>query len=638
MVALFPHSDDKRTMCGFIGAMSRKTSFIRGLDLGPTLQCIKHRGPDSSGEVSLGENFRVGAVRLAMTDPQARSDQPMLSEGRGLTFNGEIFNYRALRGELEARGIEFLTDGDTEVLLRILELDDLELLARIQGMFAFAWVDPMAQRVIFGRDALGKKPLYLAQNQDITAWGSSAEEVRKLAGIDPAVGTEALFDYLEFGFTVAPHSILKGVMSLRPGFKVELSLNGEFHETPLWRQKQSGRAPSKAELYLALEEACRLRVEGHPNPAILLSGGIDSALVALMASRTAREPHAYTAVWTDSDKARYNSDALAAEKIASEIGIKWTAVEMPSASEIPQRIREFTKIMGEPLNNPSGISSMCMFERIAANGHRLALTGDGADEIFAGYPRYRRDLDIPALLRALGKVPGVQRLAQSKIQTESEKFRRVARALLSPDVSQRYRSWHWVFSPKEIESWMPKLRDVRADSPLVDRDPRLGLLGLSMSEKSALWDMAFDRDIWLTEQSNRLLDRVSMARSIEARSPFQEEKVIELALNLDTKELFGSGLKPTLRNLLKNEPIMKHVRQDKWGFISPIGHWIRASTEDIKSTTLDQAKYFNFNESRIRKLIYDAPRGSHIQRVQLWTIYALSVWSENLNENRDTNL
>jgi asparagine synthase (glutamine-hydrolysing) len=351
---------------------------------------------------------------------------------------------------------------------------------------------------------------------------------------------------------------------------------------------------------------------------------VDSTIVALEAIESGAKTSAYSAFWPNPDKSRYNTDSNTARNIAEKLGIHFELVQMIDVSEVEKELVRFVHAMHEPNNNPTGVSMMRLYEKISTDGHRLVLTGDGADEIFAGYKRYNIIRKIPNLFRInpdfLGNSLFLDSLNDGKIT------RKLAQSQANPDHINSWLSWHTVFSPIEL---LRLLADP-ASKGLAYNEIQNKLTGLSRStnlrDKVEIM-MHRDSLIWLTMESNRKLDRISMHYSIEARSPFQDDFVRSSA----AKIMQDSGYKQLNKSFLwKDYPELKvlGVRKDKAGFISPLGHWLRGNRKIIENSfeILSQDRRFSIPEL-IR--LKDAPWNRNYREIsQLWTLIVLAYWMQ----------
>lgn len=582
---------------------------------------LSHRGPDFQADVIFSTNLHFGSARLAMTDPLPRSNQPFRSSNSALVFNGEIYNHRQLRTELESNGIAFETKSDTEVLLKSLDFWGDSTNQKLEGMYAFAYFNFEANTLILGRDTLGKKPLYYSILNQTIHWSSSLKSLKEIQE-NQDLDSEAIFEYLSLGYTLDPSTINQEISAVKPGFFLKFTLqNGLFKEmTPVKTCFRKTRISNNRSLREVLTSAVTTRVEGHATSAISLSGGIDSAVIALLASQTDSTVTAYSASWPDSDKSRYNSDAESARIIAKNLGIAFQEVKIFDTTTLDQNLKEFVRAMEEPNSNPSGLSMMNLYKAISSDSHRLVLTGDGADEIFGGYPRYKSLSRIPNLLKINSHFVSKQ-LDRERNQTNSRFFQ----LLVSQSSNKNFDNWlhwHWNFTPLELTYLSPQ---IFLDSNSKKLRKKFEFIEPNFDVDPVSFNMQMDREIWLGMESNRKLDRISMHYSIEARSPFQDENVIDCALTfMDRTEYKVLGKKllwdtfPEVRSI--------GVRDDKAGFISPVGHWLRGNPEVVVEAIKVLSEKLPLNKNYLKKLTASPYSGEYRNIMKLWSLVVLSYW------------
>jgi asparagine synthase (glutamine-hydrolysing) len=605
-------------MCGIVGGFGSKVN-----DDWVQQQTVKlkYRGPDFQKDLKISETLHVGSARLSMTDPLPRSNQPFESKRSVIVFNGEIYNYKELKLKLESKGVEFSTSSDTEVLQKAIEIWGDRATTEIEGMYAFAYFDKIKELLILGRDPLGKKPLYFSTTENSIHWSSSLNSMKDFFH-DFEVNNQALSEYLTLGYTLDPETMFFGIQSVQPGrflhfelsnYKVKLK-----KETRITiRKPRSNRDKSIRE---NIKLAVASRLEGHRSAAISLSGGLDSSIVALLASETDTTVTGYSASWPDSDKQRYNEDSQAAREIAKNIGIQYEEVEIFKAKDLDQNLRLYIKAMQEPNSNPSGLSMMNLYKSISNDGFRLVLTGDGADEILGGYPRYK----------ALSRIPKLLNLESKNISHYLEKERtnankRIMQFLISQSSNKtldNWFHWHWNFTPQEIGLLFPTLFSSLNSKTLREK---INLSSLDYGANAIAFNMNLDREIWLGMESNRKLDRISMFYSIEARSPFQDERVIDAALDYMEETKFKKIGKQLLWEVFPEMEALG-VRKNKSGFISPVGHWLRENPTlvDQKIETLD--KFLPLSKSHLQQIKTYPHSGNFRKIMQVWSLIVLSYW------------
>ena len=560
-------------MCGIAGVFG---DAIDEIWTSKQLEVLARRGPDSKGQLRAGAYCELVACRLAMTDPNPRSNQPFVDSfsNNVIVFNGEVYNYRELRDELIVTFPmeNFCTESDTEVLLRWLDKYGVSGISRLQGMFSFAYFNKTRSELMLSRDSLGKKPLYWMRYNNSVYWSSSMKSFSMLS--EGFISADAQIQYLALGYVLDPNSILRGVHAVSPGQVVRFGIK-ESDVVILSTQNKSPELKSSMSLRSAIDSAVEHRTDGHEQIAISLSGGVDSSIVSIHLKNSGKRITAFSSFWGDSDKSKYNQDAMYAEKIAERLDINHVRVEMPKVKEIEEYLILYLEAMQEPNANPTGISLYALYQEIASQGFRLVLTGDGSDEIFAGYQRYADLQKIPSFSRSNSTV-----LRRSLINYHGRlgrAFSRIALSFVNQDVPETWFYWHGIFSQNELKSLYSKSYEIdRFETAVLERISDLCQTDSFHDPVSKL--MARDHSIWLDMESNRKLDRISMHFSIEARSPFQDERVVSMARTEREEIVKDSGTKKMLWDLYPELETLG-IRKDKEGFISPVGHWLRGNQQ-----------------------------------------------------------
>lgn len=600
-------------MCGILGGIGLDSkSFVP-----ENLKSLTRRGPDNSDYITLDNGLSIGVTRLAMTDPHPRSNQPMMDllTKNVIAFNGEIYNYKDLRKSLISRNIKFYTESDTEVLLHYLSVFGLDGISELEGMYAFAFYNHNDNTLTVGRDFLGKKPLYYTMANGFFLFASQASLLKNYCH-DSSLDTNSLSEYLRIGYIQDPHTMFKNIYSLNPGEVFELNLRSLRITKRQIIVPNSLHKKNDSKLSQLLDDSILERVSGHPQFAISMSGGKDSSLIAMQAKKLGLNFRAYTMHYSDSDKARYNYDYLAAHEISKFLGIKFSAIDMPNSSEVPKLMDNFVMAMDEPNINPTGLAQMILFSKVANDGNKLILTGDGADEIFGGYSRYTKVAKLLPLLKFKNRL--LEKLVVSGDLDNNLLNKLIYTTIPSKSIAN-WVYWHTVTSQERVK----RLTGINLNLTLNQEAIRNLADKVSVNKVGCL--MSMDLAIYISMESNRRLDRTSMWNSIEARSPFQSEKIIGFAneymrntkFSKLNKELFFDEF-PDLRKL----PLVS----GKIGFVSPLGHWMRLNEKWTKDSLdfLGQLNFFNASELR---LLYGQQFKNNWNDTRLlWSLVVFSNW------------
>lgn len=602
-------------MCGIVGSFGDQ---VDEKWIEDSLEILKHRGPDNSNYKIINAQVIFGATRLSMTDPHPRSNQPFydLITGSALVFNGEIYNYKELRSELQNRGITFNTESDTEVLLQVLLNFGESGISKLNGMFAFAFYSGLHKNLILSRDLLGKKPLYYKICGENFYFSSS---VRSLNFNSKMVFSPLnLAEYFALGYLIDPDTPSKEIQAVLPG---EILILDKMMKKSTQKILRGTAKQAKNNIRELLKQALFDRIEGHDRFGISLSGGVDSHILAKLSSEITSGAKAYSVSWRDSDKTKYNVDANNAQKIAKYLGINFIDVGIFPASQLHNYIDKYLSYTEEPNANPTGLSMFYLYEQMKLNGERLAITGDGADEIFGGYPRYDRANLIPKIpwrmylkLKQLRESIGVRNLNNFNFDYLFSANRHV----------DDWLHWHQIFTESDLKKYLPNIWEnhkvfrnklqalIQFDAKQLDKLPRHYVL------------MLFDNRFWLPNESNRRLDRVSMANSIEARSPFQDDNITSFfkSSSMDFKKI-------TNKTYLKEQfPDIEFNSFDskKRGFISPLGYWLR-SNPDLVCESIEYLYDKDFiDKKKIQHLMMSPQNKDFIEMQKLWSLIIFSRW------------
>lgn len=611
-------------MCGLIGVVSSKSVQSNSLQEGLVL--LSKRGPDSMGTKS-GPHWQIGATRLAMTDPLPRSNQPMESETSIIVFNGEIYNYRKLQSNL-FQNVGFETDSDTEVLLRLIDSFGIKAVDKLNGMFAFVVLNKSNNSLIISRDSLGKKPLFYMIEQTEFHFASLIDCL-KLPSSRLQISNTFLFSYLKLGYGIDPLTPYKEIKSVRPGTAIDVRMGTktEINQFVLKEyalgsnnKKRSRNNVSPKEIRQLVIDSVASRVRGHSEVGLSLSGGVDSGVLAICLSLLGQKTVAFSAHWPNSDKSRYNDDFNLAEMNADCLGIPFVPIEVFPPNELSGYLDSYLRIMQEPNNNATGLSMLKLYEGVSNHGIRLVLTGDGSDEIFAGYARHQI---FQKYAKYVGFLPS--NLIDALPINDSLKNRLDKLRIRSFESWSR---WHEIFDSNEMDTFFNTPHDAAREADSLFKE----IVEASLREfpKGCLRTfMDLDRKFWLTMESNRRLDRVSMAFSIEARSPFQDDNLVSY-LNSSrwaSRNFVGKSM------LISAFPELKSLKLQpkKSGFISPIGHWMRCNELMVQeSLSILEAKKIlikGFN-SRVSDYLNS---GDFRKLQQIWSLFVLSRWLQ-INE------
>ena len=617
-------------MCGIVGKVNRDAGVSRALIQRMCERQI-HRGPDSRG-VYAGDGVALGIQRLRVIDLET-GDQPVYNEDRSVVvvLNGEIYNFRELRRELERNGHTFSTHGDTEVIAHLYEEEGADLVHRLSGMFAFALWDERRRRLLIARDRVGKKPLFYAQ-QD--GWLSFASELAALMA-DPAIPREvdaaAIDCYLAHGYIQAPRSIWRGVKKLPPAHTL-IWEDGSARIERYWRLDYSEKADAppaelEEELRRRISAAVRRRMIADVPLGALLSGGIDSAVV--VAEMAAASPQPVKTFSIGFEQEEYNELPLArltAERFGTDH--EEFVVEPDAIEIVPKLVRHY----GEPYADSSAIPSFYLAE-LTRRHVTVALNGDGGDESFAGYLRYVANslsggLDlVPRPLRQ-GAAAAAARLFQIGDARGLRSYGRRFLTSIGEDAPGRYAAHVGIFSRSEREALLGE-----AAPPAIGSETE-GVIAGPWHEASGRrrLDVLLETDVntYLPGDLLVKMDIASMAYSLEARSPLLDPEVMQFAASLPARHKARLASKKwILRRAYRGHVPDEVLDGKKRGFGVPLGAWFRSELRDFtRDVLLDPVTLERglIRAAPVRSLLDQHDRGGVDRSMQIWTLLMLELW------------
>jgi asparagine synthase (glutamine-hydrolysing) len=545
-------------MCGLLG--------IQANDAPPPLDAIellRHRGPDGEGRRSF-EHVALAMRRLAIIDLET-GDQPVANEVGDVVAvcNGEIYNYRELRSDLARRGHEFRGEGDVEVIPHLYEEDGWRCFERLRGMFAIALYDTRRDLLLLARDRFGIKPLYLADTPDGFAFASEIRPLLALGASDEP-DPQAIADYLALGYVPGAATGLRAVRKLAPG---HVWMQGE--ERPYWTLE-----PRSAPLEDTLAEAVRLHLRSDVPLAVLLSGGLDSSLIAALAAEELDEPlRTFTVGFADAELDEREHAAAVARSIGSVH--RELVVETNVADDLP----EIAGRLEQPLADPAAIP-LWYLSRAVADEVKVALAGDGGDEVFGGYSRYAWDPRAARIGRVvpralLERVPALDGGRKALGRRASKLLRHAGK-----DEAARYLAWFALLADDTraelVDGAKPPEREFQR---LFDAAPR-ALTPLGRLQYVDLYSFVAD---------NLMLkaDKLSMAHSLELRVPFLDHLVVEAGLAVpDREKVRGVRTKVAIRRLVEHRFGRELARRPKQGFDPPVERWLRGELRELAGDAL----------------------------------------------------
>ncbi len=632
-------------MCGIAGWVNLTPSSTPAEADGPVLhsmcETIVHRGPNSEG-IWADKDVALGMRRLSIIDLKT-GDQPVYSEDKSIVvmMNGELYNFREVRADLEKRGHKFVTQTDTEIIPHLYEEYGEDFVDHVNGMFAISLWDTRRKRFILARDRYGEKPLYYGVFNGQLIYASEPKALLANPSVPAELDLDSLRQYLSFDYVPAPNSIYKGISKL-PAAHIIVVEDGNIRSRRYWNiswQKPSGPnqngngIKSKAvELRELLSDAVRMRLVSDVPLGVLLSGGVDSSTVAAFATQ-----HATDTVKTFSigfaedsfDESRY------ARKVAAHLGTDHYE-EMLSAEKAGDLISEIGTWLDEPLSDGSLIPTY-LLARFVRKHVTVALGGDGGDEVFAGYPMYFGHKvagaygSLPQFVRTSLIEPVVRLLPVStKNLSFDYKAKRFVRSA-NFDTVTRHHSWFGSFTADEQRSLL-RSNVLEQTSGDIYAGPRK-LLDLCDAQDEIERMQYLDMNYYMAEDILTKVDRASMAVSLETRAPFLDPRVGEFAASLPLEyKLKGNKGKYILKRAVEDLLPRSILTRPKKGFGIPIAAWIKGRLNPLMHDLLTPQRLNDqglFEPAYVQKMISEHEKGVASHHKQLWTLLVFQLWYDN---------
>jgi asparagine synthase (glutamine-hydrolysing) len=614
-------------MCGiggYAGQPVRDAEMRRALGV-RICEVLAHRGPDDADVWSHEEgSVLLAHRRLSIVDLSPLGRNPMAwDNGRlRITYNGEVYNFRELRAELEEAGCRFRSQTDTEVILAAYDLWGPECVSRFIGMFAFAIWDERKRRLFLARDRFGKKPLYYAHHNGRLSFASELKAITVDRDFPRTVDHDAVRLYLRFGYVPAPYSIFAAARKLPPGHTATFE-EGRLSIAPYWDPVSVAlseplditSAEADAELDVLLKDAVERRMIADVPVGAFLSGGIDSSLVVAMMQEISSSPVRTFTIRFDNSEF---DESTYASAVAKHLGTDHHE-ESCGVAEMLGIVDQLPLFFDEPFADSSAVPTY-LVSRITRGYVTVALSGDGGDELFFGYPRYLYLDRARWLLRA----PKPVRRTAARV-AEAAPWRRARRAadVLREDDPDRYGRFIAWWGGSELAELGGRTPEYPAYAKALER-----LAGLPPAERSPLLDVVS----YLPEDILTKVDRASMAVGLETRCPLLDHRVAEFALRLPLRlKTDGRAGKLPLRRLLQNRIPSSLIDRPKMGFGVPLADWLRGPLRARLSGYVDGPLLaeLGLEPGPAREIWRRFLAGRSHRTDLLWNVFALGAWMEH---------
>ena len=602
---------------------------------------IAHRGPDASGSWSHEDErvaVQLGHRRLSIIDLSTAADQPLSKDGLTLVYNGELYNYRTLRAELLVRGVRFVTESDTEVVLEAWRYWGPEALRRFRGMFAFAIADERTGELALARDPLGIKPLYYLRRGTGVAFASELKALVAAVGSELRMEPGALVASMLYYWLPEQRCAIDGVRKLPAGSWARLRPDGALSVQHYWRVEDVAAVAAAGppeDLRDVIEESVTAHLVSDVPVSSFLSGGLDSSIVTVLAHQANPAIDAYTITFRPEDQRleAMPDDAVYARKVAARFGIRLHEIEI--SPDIVDLLPRIVDVLDEPIGDPAAINTLLMCQAARERGVKVILSGMGADELFGGYRkhlacvlagRYHR---APAWLRHGLVQPAVDRLPVAAAGRGLRYARWAKRFLTFAELPEepRFRRSYTLYDPGELGALIsPDLAgyvtqvveehsDVYNDNSLADEVNRMCLA---------------DARMFLPGLNLAYTDRASMAASVEVRVPFVDPMVARAAFSLDGRaKIRGRQGKVALKRAGENWLPHEIAYRPKASFSAPLRAWVRGDLQEVIQDVLvggDLVQSGMIRRDGLLRLVQEENDGREDRSKQIWQLLTLELW------------
>ncbi len=613
-------------MCGIVGLINNDhNKIVKNHLINRMCEVIKHRGPDHTGVWSEG-HVGLGMTRLSIID-RSGGFQPIYNEDKSMwiVFNGEIYNFQELRNNLQSQGHSFYTNSDTETILHLYEEYGDNCVNHLRGMFAFAIWDKKAQKLFIARDRLGIKPLHYFFDENSLVFGSEIKSLLKTGLVTTEVDYQSLVYYFFYGYTPEPDCMFKGVKKLPPGHTLVWE-NGQTKVREYWNVNYQVDKIETEEFYIErtleiMREAVRIRLMSEVPLGAFLSGGVDSSLVvALMAKEMSEPVKTFSIGFEDQSYDELKYARMVADKYETD---HHEEIVRPDAEAV---ILDLINQFDEPFADSSAIPTYYV-SKMTKNWVTVSLSGDGGDELFGGYTRYREsNLSrlshyIPASLKKIFiktvvqnltfSFPGINTMRYMSLTADEQIVWQYAK-MLSP--IHRY-----VFSPQMQEMIStdpaPAFAKHLANTVHMDRASRMQYL---------------DTKTYLPDDILTKVDRMSMLVSLEARVPLLDHHLVEFAATIPIQYKIRNGeTKYLLKKIAERYLPSEVLYRPKQGFAVPIAKWLNNEWREMARDLLISKRSLGrdiFNPVFLRNILDEHDSGREDRSHIIWTLMVLELW------------
>ena len=601
---------------------------------------IAHRGPDAAGVWSHQDervSIHLGHRRLSIIDLSVAADQPFRKGNLTLVYNGELYNYRELRDQLEKEGATFTTQSDTEVVLEAWRHWGPDSLLRFRGMFAYALADAVTGELVLARDPLGIKPLLYLERNDGIVFASELKAILAALGSELRIEPGALVASMLYYWVPEQRCAIQGVRKLPAGSWARIRPGGKPEVMHYWQVQdvaaQAARQPG-ADLKAVIEESVAAHLVADVPVSSFLSGGLDSSIVTVLAHQDSSAVDAYTITFRPEDQRleAMPDDAVYARKVAKQFGIDLHEIEI--SPDIVDLLPRMVDILDEPIGDPGAINTVLMCEAARERGVKVILSGMGADELFGGYRKHLACLMAGRYHRLPAAVRGPARYAVNSLPVSlggrGLRYPRWAKRFMTfaelPEEA-RFRRSYTLYDPEDltalvgpdllghVSSVIDEHATIYADNTLDDEVNRMCLA---------------DTRLFMAGLNLTYTDRASMAASVEVRVPFVDKVVAEAAFTISGHDkIRGRVQKAALKDAAENWLPREIVHRSKTSFGAPLRAWVRNDLRELIGDVLVGGELVQagmLRKEALLRLIADEQAGREDYAKQIWQLLSMELW------------
>lgn len=633
-------------MCGISGISGIIDLETAKRDLDRMQNRMHHRGPDSRNNF-IEDKIALGHNRLSIIDLSDHGTQPLYNEDKSLVliFNGEIYNYKEIRVQLEAKGHVFKTQTDSEVIIHLFEEEGENTVNLIRGMFAFAIYNRINGELFLARDHFGIKPLYYFEENGIFAFASEMKALRDINS-NFKISEQAIVNHLTFLWCPFPQTLAKNVKKLEPGSFIKIKDGQIIQHHQFYEINFDGKINSLTtedainQLDNLLENSIKEQLVSDVPVGLFLSGGLDSSLIAAYVRKLKpnQKIQAFTIDIQGADMEGNPNDLPYARKVAQKLNIDLEEIII-SPQDVLKYIEELTYILDEPLADPAAINVLLITKIATEKGYKVLLSGAGGDDIFTGYRRHKAIVMDEKLNRLPSILKNIIASLSKNIPVKNNKLRKLRKYLenIDTNINDRLTGYYTWTNVKLINSILSD----NFKNKLGDYSPQKELLNKlnaipnenRLINKMLFWELKY----FLVDHNLNYTDKMSMYNSVETRVPFLDQRIVDFATKMDVKLKINEGqakwiLKKVAEKYLDNDIIYRK----KTGFGAPLRNWIKNDFDFLfdkylNKETLDKQGVFNHDE--IQNLILLNKNGKIDAAYTIFSVICITIWISKMIES-----